>query len=85
MVSTLCIVGVRLRVEQKRACEDRVLDGPASGEKGSKVWRYKYCNPRTRMNYHRLEAVSWLPWLSRRVPCAFELTKPTLILVTWVE
>ena len=28
-------------------CEDRVLDGPASGEKGSKGGLYKYCNPRT--------------------------------------
>ena len=28
-------------------CEDRVLDGPASGEKGSKGGPYKYCNPRT--------------------------------------
>jgi len=29
-------------------CEDRVLDGPASGEKGSKGGPYMYCNPRTR-------------------------------------
>jgi hypothetical protein len=28
-------------------CEDRVLDGPASGEKGSKGRPYKYCDPRT--------------------------------------
>ena len=30
-------------------CEDRVLDGPASGEKGSKGGPYMYCDPRTRM------------------------------------
>ena len=29
------------------SCEDRVLDGPASGEKGPKGGPYKYCNPRT--------------------------------------
>jgi len=40
-----------------RLCEDRVLDGPASGQKGSKGGHYKYCNPRTCMNYHKLEAV----------------------------
>ena len=28
-------------------CEDRVLDGPASGEKGSKGGPSMYCNPRT--------------------------------------
>ena len=28
-------------------CEDRVLEGPASGKKGSKGGPYKYCNPRT--------------------------------------
>ena len=31
----------------KCECEDRVLDGPASGGKGSKVGPYTYCNPRT--------------------------------------
>ena len=30
-----------------RSCEDRVLDGPASGTKGSKGGPYKYFNPRT--------------------------------------
>jgi len=28
-------------------CEDQVLDGPASGEKGSKGGPSMYCNPRT--------------------------------------
>ena len=28
-------------------CEDRVLDGPASGETGTKGGPYMYCNPRT--------------------------------------
>ena len=27
-------------------CQDRVLDWPASGEKGSKSGLYKSCNPR---------------------------------------
>jgi len=35
-----------LEIERCR-CEDRFLDGPASGEKGSKGGSYKYCNPRT--------------------------------------
>ena len=34
-------------------CEDRVLDGPASWEKGSQGGPYKFCNPRTCMNYPR--------------------------------
>ena len=51
-------------------CEDRVLDGPASGEKGSKGGPYKYCNPRTCMTYHRLEAVPWLPWLPHTLRAA---------------
>ena len=29
------------------SCEDRVLDGPASGENGSKGGLHVYCNPRT--------------------------------------
>jgi len=28
-------------------CEDRVLDGPTYGGKGSKGGPYQYCNPRT--------------------------------------
>jgi len=31
----------------KVRCEDRVLDGPASGERGSKSGPSTYCNPRT--------------------------------------
>ena len=33
--------------ETARQSEDRVLDGPASGEKGSKGGPYMNCNPRT--------------------------------------
>ena len=46
------------------AYEDRVLDGPASGEKGFTGGPYRYCNPRTRINYRKLKAAPWLPWLS---------------------
>ena len=48
-------------------CEDQVPDGPAS-EKGSKCGPFQYCDPRTWMNYHRLEAVPWLPWLPGVMP-----------------
>jgi len=47
-------------------CEDRVLDGPASRERAPRVGP-KYCNPRTRMKYHRSEAVPWLPRLSHEM------------------
>ena len=30
-----------------RHCEDRVLDGPASGKKAPRVGPFKNCNPRT--------------------------------------
>ena len=41
-------------------CDDRVLDRPTLGGKGSKRGPYQYCNLSTWMHYHRLEAVPWL-------------------------
>jgi len=46
-------------------CEDQVLDGPASGEKGSKCGPYKYCNSPRRTHPgpgpHILSTISILP------------------------
>ena len=39
-------VGFSLQASGFRMCEDRVLDGPASGGKGSTGGPYMYCNPR---------------------------------------
>jgi len=41
------------------------MDGPASGEKGSKGGPYKYCNDRTWMNFHTRTRSSQLTSLKR--------------------
>ena len=38
---------LHLRGVRKPWCEDRVLDGPASGKMGCTGGSYMYCNPRT--------------------------------------